>query len=78
MPASNGQYQCEKLTTALPPRMRWDSLRRPAVCMPETSSSRVGAGCRTFRFLKPRDDEVDCFPALLDTKLVYINLLYLE
>ena len=43
--------------------------------MPLTSSSRVGAGWRTLRFLKPRDDDVDCLPALLDTKLVYINLL---
>ena len=63
-----------KLTTALPPRMRWLSFRRPAVCMPLTSSSRVGAGMRTLRFLKPRDDVVD-FAGLLETKLVYINLL---
>ena len=63
----------QKLTTALPPRMRWLSLRRPAVCMPLTSSSRVGAGMRTLRFLKPRDDVVD-FAGLLETKLVYINL----
>ena len=54
--------------------MRWLSFRRPAVCMPLTSSSRVGAGIRTLRFLKPRDDDVDCFPGLLETKLVYINL----
>ena len=55
--------------------MRWLSFRRPAVCMPLTSSSRVGAGVRTLRFLKPRDDDVDCLPGLLETKLVYINLL---
>ena len=65
------------LTTALPPRMRWLSLRSPASWSPPARSSRVGGALRMLRLRKPRL-ELAVAPALLFTKLVYMVLVQTE